>query len=262
MIKVKKQNIVIFSFFCLLIPLTTLPIILLEYSNNKLIDKYTIVPLPWELLPQEEPIEKNYDALTRIHSTQDDTNGKKFVVVEWQMSSDSKKEQNEVILEMEKQLSYLVDLKALPEINFSDEYQYTIVKSSYMNMQTPNNPINILEISVSYEDFFITTYMDMETSMLYEISIQSNSNLLSYDLGNVWPAGFLEYLKKDSDTSIRGDEIFDVRSYYTLNVAELSVVSYSKDKQNIKTYSFRNHSNDQNVKNEVSDYEDYKKTKK
>lgn len=256
MINVIKQRFMILFLFCLLIIITITPIALLGFSNSRMIDHPAIVDLPEEsLMSKEQAAPKSYDTLARIQSTQKSIVEKSSFIVNWSSEAMSEAQQDKLILTLEEQLLILHDLNALPELTFSEEYRADIAKKSYMDMQNPNDPINILRINVEYSDLIVSVYMDKETSVLYEVSVyfknQSNDTL-----SGLSEEGFLKYLQPDSGSIERDGEIFSTKGYYTSTTVKMIVMSIHQDTQAVTSYGFEDNSDFIRVKENIENIPD------
>lgn len=248
MIDLIKRRFMIAFLFCLLIGIAIMPIVLLKVSNDRLMDRPAIVALPWEPSIDETQIGQNsYDALTRLLSIQRLSVEKNSFIVDWSVVVMSKDQESQLLLEAGEQLSILASLKALPKLDFSDRYSADIAKKTYMDMENPNNPINIWRINADYSNVSVNLYMDMDTSVIYQVLVILKTEGKEPTLYNLSADGFLEYLQSNLGSNEREGELFQTMCDYNESSVKIFVTSTNKETQAVTSYEFEKQYDYRNV---------------
>lgn len=234
----KKQSVIIIALFCILITITAIPVVLFDYNNARMINAYHTVALPSDSANTALTTAQRYDAFDRLMIAKKSAVEKTDAVVYWQQGSVSVEKELELVGIVEQQLAILQELHALPQLTFQGFYRPTIFKRTYMDMQNPNAPVNILRIQIHYMDFFLDAYMDEDTSILYDISILSQKDSLVYTQNTTPENGFLEYLQNASDGIEKNGEIFCTHGIYNRSSIRLFATSYNDSTKAITYYKF------------------------
>lgn len=231
----KKQGVIVLALFCILIIITAIPIALFDYNNARMINAYHTVALPSDLENAALTTAQEYDTFDRLLIAKKSAVEKTDAVVYWQQGSIPVEKELELVGIVEQQLAILQELNALPQLTLQGYYRPTIFKKTYIDMQNPNAPVNILRIQMHYLDFFLDVYMDEDTYVLYDISILSQKDDLIYVKDTMPEKGFFEYLKNASDGIEKNGEVFDAYGIYDKSTIRLFAISYN-DRTKTSTY--------------------------
>lgn len=208
-----KQNIKILTLFVLLIVVTATPLFLIEFSNERLINQLNIVTIQKESMDDEysENPSTNYNTAERIQVIRNAQNSKTGAVTEQQLIYLSDEEERNLIDSVEAQLAVLHNLGALPQFEFPNEYNTIISKTSYINTLNPNNSVGVWFINIEYPNMVVNLQMDTETSILYQVSISSNTDTLDYDHSQLSFLSFLNYLQIEPQNLTWEMNVYDAR---------------------------------------------------
>lgn len=229
---VLKQNTCIVFLFTLLVAVAAIPFFLISHNNNRLIDSITICNLPLQPSTNQQHAQ-SYNVWERMKTMKESD-----VVVEQPSYSLLYDITGNVIGTMEDQLRELQNLKALPPFTFASDYQASISKKTYIRPQNPKDALNVWIIHAEYPDFDVNAYMDIETFILYSITIQYKSDTFPYETDSVSKDGFLAYLQLNSKGRKEQEERFDVAGYYSDKSLRLFVISHNDNTQKTTSYTF------------------------
>lgn len=238
MSKAKKKIFKIISFFCLLIVITIAPKALLHFNNAQLTDVPNITELSVKAASDETAAEQNCNPFQRIKDTKTALAEKADTLVGFKENNMPEKVKNQLVHTVEKQLSDLQNLHALPELTYPDELYVNVSKRSYIHMQNPYNPINIWGIQINYPEYYVNVYLDIDTSLVYEVSIIAKADYLNYNPEEMSPKGFLEYLQRSASSVEYDGERFYTMGSYAEDSIRLFVLSQNGLTQAVTDYTF------------------------
>lgn len=223
MINLKKQRIIVAFLFCFLIVIALTPPVLLNHHNKNLLNVPNVSNVASDISIDNEMVEKfDLTDKTIVEKNQ--------MVESWIKCSLSKENQAELVAEVEQQILILQKLKALPVLSLSKSYQVNIYKRTYVNMQNPTLIANMWNIEIDYKDIFLTTYMDTESSALYNLNIQSKTGSLNYNRDDIYENGYLEYLQLV--TQYKESNQYDISIRCEDDVIQYLVSPYISDSDN------------------------------
>lgn len=227
-----KQNICILFLFALLVAVASIPLFLISYNNSRLMDNVIIADLPLQSGNNQQHAQ-SYNVWERMKTVKEAE-----VVIEQPSYSLLYEIKDNVIGAMEDQLRELQALKALPPFTFTTDYQSAISKKTYISPQNPKDALNVWIIHAEYPDFYVNTYMDIETHVLYSITITSKPETFLYERDSLSKDGFLAYLQPDAKDIKEQEERFDIAGYYSEKSISLFVISHNERSQKTTTYTF------------------------
>lgn len=248
-----KQYIKIISLFALLFVVVSVPAFFMEHQRNLSFNKTVFYPVDAVQFGDNndshgnDPHEQDYSIWDRIKLI-----GGANVAIQSVEYTDFEANANlrESLLPLvEEQLSLLQSFGALPDLSFSDVVSTLFTKityadvvpttEEYANISNAESLIHIWEVQIEYRDFHVLAYMDTYNSVLYDITILSESNSFLYS-SSISENGFLEYLQQFSNEPNEGDNVFTAGGYYTERMIRLYPVLLNTQTRQMSPYRIGN----------------------
>lgn len=192
-----NKNFKIASLFLLLLVVAATPVLITEFRNQRLIDKPNIIAISTKSLEIDGNTNFDNNIIKRIQTIVKVRTSKTGVTTEQQISVKDKIS-NELIESFKEQIIILQKIQALPQFDITNEYSIDYLeKTTFMDSINPDNLVSVWNIAISYQGLGIRGIMDIDTSVIYEISIYSEDDNIQLNKSQVSVEEFLKYLKID-----------------------------------------------------------------
>lgn len=210
-----RQSVRTAALFILLLGVIAVPGILMEHQNSGVLDDVTpysvkMIALENENAGKEETDKQNiWERIGMINRASTQVQSIEYTPL---------RTNGELCRKMEEQLGILQELGAIPKIDVAEPIDGTYTKRVYMDSEQPELAVSVWVINAAYQDAFLSVYMDVETSVIYDVFLNANPGVSFVDRTDNAIKAFFEYLNAFS-----GNETFAEK--------ESSIFcSYAKDK--------------------------------
>lgn len=257
--RIVKQAISIIIMFVILFAIVGAPLVYMQYQNRHMLNEVRLAPMQPGQTNTKDETTQNYNIWERIGIINQAVRVSSPFMSVFKNESIANQAIAEIIDTMEKQLKTLIEYHALPELTFSEVLQVSIFRETY-TCQTDNLhsdlSISVWAIDAEYKNFHVYAYMDTKVSALYDVTIESNKDYLTYEK-KISEKGFLEYLLTFSpipDVKER-EEAYTAYGSYMGKTATLYLYSVNKETNKFTEYKFsgRNKSESSTASSGITD---------
>lgn len=190
------QNVInICLLFMLLCVIAIIPIGITHIQNKKLTDQVYVTNMP-----KEEQI--SYKALKTREKLAVIFSITKASVVNDKEQSDSESFDDVIV-----QLDLLKEANVLPLIDFKAGAKIeNVLKTTYLDINNPENIVNVKELNIALQDYDIWVCIDMDTSVIYRIAVVAKEEMPLFKT-EFNPILYMDYLGLPlENVSIKGDK--------------------------------------------------------
>lgn len=218
--------------FILLFFVAATPILLTEYDNMRLLNRPIVTVMPDDYLNHQK--QNTMQSFERIKMIINANNQKTGIITEQKVDIAKDKERlGEIVKKIEEQMQILQTKNAIPTFDIANTYYIkSINKTMYMDSMYPEQSVGIWEILLIYTNVSVEVWVDVETNMLYLISLFSDNETFNFDISNISEKNFLEYISNGTENIKfhKKEELYDNsiknrRGYFYLE-KEGSIVEY------------------------------------
>lgn len=232
-----RQTLHILVLGLLLLVIVGLPFQLTAWNNDRRLNEVHITGFSEEPFEISKTAASQYTTQERLRIMAKTRVGSSGIVTDSKLMVTEAAGQNEqVIQNLQKQMMQLAKAKALPTLTFSEEYNLTVSQRTFLDTENLGQTVTVWGVTAEFADFTVNAIMDAETSVLYQVGVQTKAGTLmkpveeaadeSYVLSipHLEPTQFLRYLGiADGDMTVFGDS----SSGYVRWNPELPEVVYS-----------------------------------
>lgn len=174
-----------------------MPVFLTEIQNQRLIGKATVEKVRERTIIGQKKIEKIsvIERLKTIIRAETESTG---IVTEQMKMELNSLDFTQIVNALNDQIQIMQEVKALPLFEIEKDYslQY-FSRRTLMDSKDPTTFVSLWDISLMYENYTISAYIDTETDVVYQIRISARVDEFQMDISQLKFTNFLTYLGVD-----------------------------------------------------------------
>ncbi|WMJ23427.1 hypothetical protein RBG61_01810 [Paludicola sp. MB14-C6] len=222
-----KKKLMIVSLLLLLLFIALAPILLTEINNQNLINKPNIVTISTESTERSHS-NNNFSTMERICTIVNANNQKTGIITEQKKLNLSEQQVKEIFNKMQYQIKNLQNQSVLPSFDIAENYnKIDISKRMYVEAIDSNEVVSTWEIMLDNDAFSIRAVIDVNTSIIYEISIFSRIDKQGFDVSRVETSNYFKYLNIESNIMSFKPQAASLSWYYNLKINDNQYVTFN-----------------------------------